>query len=122
MRKWIAVSLAAGFLAISPSALVAQSSTNSTTNSGQTTTTKPDAAKKAEQHRQIMAILGITKADLKGLTPEERAAKIKTATDNKIAELEKKQAAGTLTEKEQSDLALLKKSQHHGHAKAKTDS
>ena len=32
------------------------------------------------------------------------------------------QAAGTLTEKEQSDLALLKKSQHHGHAKAKTDS
>jgi hypothetical protein len=69
-----------------------------------------------------MAILRITRADLKGLTPVDRTAKIKTAVDNKIAELETKQAAGSLTEKEQSNLALLKKFEKHGHAKPKTQS
>jgi hypothetical protein len=122
MKNWITVSLAAGLLAISPSALLADSSTNSTPNTGQLTSPKPDAAKKGAQRREIMAILGISKVDLKGLTQEDKAAKLKAAADKKIAELEKKQTAGSLTDKEQSDLALLKKFEKHGRAKAKTDS
>jgi putative heme degradation protein len=129
MSKWITVSLAAGLLAICPSALRAQSSTNSAANSGQITTSTPDTAKKeadakkkGAQRREVMAILGITRADLKGLTTGAKSARLKAAADAKIAELQSKQAAGTLTSKEQSNLALLKKFEHHGHGKAKTDS
>jgi hypothetical protein len=122
MNKWITVSLVAGLLAICPSALLAQNSTNSTANSGQVTPPAPNAAKKGEQRREIMAILGISRADLKSLTPEDRTAKLKEAADKKIAELETKQAAGSLTDKEQSNLVLLKKFEHRGHAKPKTDS
>ena len=129
MKKWITISLATGLLAICPSALLADSSTNSTANSGQITTPTPGAAKKTDdakkkgaQRREVMAILGLTKADLKDLAPEDRTAKIKEAADKKIAELQKMQAAGTLTEKEQSNLALLKKFEQKGHAKKKTDS
>jgi hypothetical protein len=131
MSKWITVSLAAGLLAICPSALLADSSTNSTANSGQITTPTPtpdtakkeaDAKKKGAQRREVMAILGISRADLKGLTTEAKSAKLKAAADAKIAELQTKQAAGTLTSKEQTNLALLKKFEHHGHGKAKANS
>jgi hypothetical protein len=129
MKKWITVSIAAGLLAICPSALRADNSTNSTANSAQITTPAPnatqkteDAKKKGAQRREVMDILGMTKADLKGLTSEDRTAKIKDAADKKIEELEKKAVAGSLTDKEQSNLALLKKFERHGHAKAKTNS
>jgi hypothetical protein len=125
MKKWIAVSLTAGLLSISPSALLAQSSTNATSNAEQITTPAPkaakqadDAKKKGEQRRQVLAILGLTKADLKSLTAEDRTAKIKDAADKKIAELEKKKADGSLSDKEETDLALLKKFERHGHKKA----
>jgi hypothetical protein len=118
MKKWITASLAAGLLAICPSALLADSSTNSSPNTGSLTTTKPDAPKKGEQRRQIMAILGITKAELKGLAAEDKTAKLKEAAHKKIAELEAKQTASSLTETEQSNLALLKKFEKHGHKKS----
>jgi hypothetical protein len=121
MKNWITISIAAGLLAISSSALLADTATNSLPNSGQNTTKSPDAAKKAAERRQLLAILGISRADLKGLTPEDRKAKIKEAADKKMAELEQKQTAGSLTAKEQSDLDLLKKFEHHAHAK-KSDS
>ena len=128
MRKFIVISLTAGLLAIGPCALFADSSTNSPANSAQTTNTPSapkkglDAEKKGQQRRELMTILGVTKADLKGLTPEDRNAKIKTLATKKISELEAKQTAGSLTTKEQSDLALLKKFEKHAHAKKKTDS
>ena len=69
-----------------------------------------------------MAILGVTKGDFKGLTPEDRNAKIKTLVEKKVSELEAKQTAGSITSKEQSNLALLKKFEHRAHAKPKTES
>ena len=107
---------------MNPSALLAQNSTDSTANSGQTTTQTPDAKKKAAERRQVMGILGINRKDLKGLSEADRHAKIKQALNTKIADFEQKKAAGSLTDKEQSDLSLLKKFEHQGHAKAKSQS
>lgn len=129
MKKLIIVPLLAGLFSISSSTLLAQTLTNATPNTGQlapnsrgATKNTDDAKKKGAPRREVMAILGFTRADFKGLTPENRAAKLKDAANKKIAELESKQTAGSLTEKEQTDLALLKKFEHHGHAKAKTAS
>ena len=122
MKKFITVSLAAGLLAICPSALRADDTTNSPATSAPTTTTTPTAPKKALQRRELMSILGLTRADLKGLTTEDRNTKIKTLADKKITELEAKQTAGSITSKEQSNLALLKKFEHRAHAKPKTES
>jgi hypothetical protein len=129
MRKWITVLLAAGLLTICPSSLRADVTTNSTPNPGQITTDTPgagkkglDAKNKGAQRREIIALLGMKRSDLKGLTPEERTSKLKSAADKKIAELETKKAAGSLTDKEESNLTLLKKFERHAHAKKKTDS
>jgi hypothetical protein len=123
MKKFITVSLAAGLLAIGSSALLAEPSTNSPAGSPPTTThTAKDPAKKALARRQLMEILGVTKSDFKGLAPADRIAKTKTLVDKKISELEAKQTAGSLTTKEQSDLAVLQKFAKRAHAKAKTDS
>ena len=112
------ISLAAGLLAIGSSALLAQESTNVTPNAGQVAPQTPNAKKKAEQRNRILAILGLTRQDLKGLTPADRRAKIKSLADAKIAQLQQKKTAGSLTDKEQSDLDALKKFEQRGHAKA----
>jgi len=129
MKKFMTVSLAAGLLAICTSALRADDTTNSPATSAPTTTTTPsvpkkalDPEKRALQRRELMSILGLTRAELKGLTTEDRNAKIKTLADKKITELEAKQTAGSITSKEQSNLALLKKFEHRAHAKPKTES
>jgi len=121
MKKFITVSLAAGLLAIGSSALMAEPTTNSPAGSAPTTTsqTAKDPAKKALARRQLMEILGVTKSDFKGLTAEDRIAKTKTLVDQKISQLEAKQTAGSITTKEQSDLALLKKFEKHATKKAK---
>jgi hypothetical protein len=118
MKKWIIVSFAAGLLAVSPSALRAQNATNSTPNPGQGATQTPDASQKKALRRQILAILGISPKELKGLAPADRRAKIKAAVETKVAALKQKEAAGTLTAQEQSDLDLLKKFAQHRRAKA----
>ena len=113
MKKLMTVSVVAALLAICSPSLLAQDTTNTPPNAAQT----PDAAKKGAQMRQILAILGMDRKDLKGLAPEDRRAKIKDAADKKIAELQQKKADGTLTDKEQSNLALLQKFEQHGKAK-----
>jgi hypothetical protein len=118
MKKWIFISLTAGLLAMSPSALLAQSSTNSTPNSGATT----PSPKKGADRAKVLAILGMTNKDLKGMAPEDRRAKVKDAAEKKITELEQKKAAGSLTTKGQSDLDTLKKFVSHGKGKKKSDS
>ena len=58
---------------------------------------------------------------LKGMTPEDRRAKIKDATDQKISLLQQKKADGTITPDEQSDLAFLQSMHHHGKGKSAGD-
>ena len=109
---------AAGLLAAWPSALLAQNSTNSTPNAGQGAAQTPSAAERREQLHEVMGILGINGKDLKGLSRQERRAKIRSAAERKIAELNQKKAAGTLTGKEQGDLDLLRRFVHHRKDKA----
>lgn len=119
MKRIFILILAAGMISAVTPALMAQVSTNSP---GQNTTQNPDLrAQRREEHRKVMALLGLSPKDLKGLSPEDRRAKIKDAADPKIAALEQKKADGTITAEEQSDLTLLQRLVHHGH-KAKSDS
>ena len=127
MKRFITVSLTAGLLAIGSSALLADSATNSTANSAQTVTPSApakasDTEKKTQERRRFMALLGVGKGELKGLSPEDRKTKIKSLADKKISELEAKQTAGSITDKEQSDLSLLKKFEKRAKTKPKTDS
>jgi phage I-like protein len=117
MKKLITC-LTAGLLVIGAQSLMAQSATNSVNTPG---TQTPGQHK--EQHLVLLKILGLTHADLKGLTPAERQAKMKTAATNVVAELQAKKANGTLTTKEQADLDIVQKYlAHPGHKKAKTPS
>src|SRR4051812_431154 len=51
--------------------------------------------------------LGLDPEEIKNLPPEERRAKIMEAAKNKKAELEKKKAAGTLTDEEKKTLERM---------------
>jgi hypothetical protein len=77
-------------------------------------------AKRRQDRRKAMELIGLNPKDLKGLSPEDRRAKIKAAADPKIAALQEKKAAGTITADEQADLTLLQKLVHPGH-KPKSD-
>jgi Spy/CpxP family protein refolding chaperone len=118
MKRILILTLAAGLLSVGTPALVAQVSTNSP---GQNGTPNPDAHKKQMERRKMMKLLGLTQQELKGLTPEERHARIKEATDQKIAQLQQKKADGTITAEEVSDLAFLQKRGEHAAAKAASD-
>jgi hypothetical protein len=118
MKRIIILTLAAGLLSVGTPALVAQVSTNSP---GQNATQTPNPHKRQLERRKMMKLLGLTAKELKGLTPEDRRAKIKEATDQKIAQLEQKKTDGTITTEEQSDLAFLQKRLEHATAKPTTD-
>jgi hypothetical protein len=120
MKRILILTLAAGMLSAVTPALVAQVSTNTP---GQNSTLTPDQrVKQREDRKKVMELLDLSPKELKGLSPEDRRAKIKEAADPKIAALKAKQANGTITADEQADLTLLEKFMHHGHHKAKTES
>jgi hypothetical protein len=119
MKRILILSLAAGMLSIGTPALLAQVSTNST---GQSATQQPDPQQRQQDRRRLYKILELNPKDLKGLSPEERRAKVKDATDQKISQLEQKKTAGTITPEEQSDLTFLESHQKHGKKKAASDS
>jgi hypothetical protein len=118
MKRILILSLAAGMLSVGTPALLAQVSTNSP---GQTQTQNPDTQKRRQDRRKLMQILGFAPKELKGLAPDERRAKIKDATDQKIAELQQEKAAGTITAQGQSDLAFLQSIHQHGKVKSAAD-
>ena len=60
-----------------------------------------------EQTEKMLKEIGLNPDDLKNLSREERWAKIKEASYNKHAELEKKQAAGTITDAEKEQLKKM---------------
>ena len=123
--KRIIICLTAGLLIAGTSSLMADSSTNSTSQTQvQTPGQKlkdmtpeerkayladhPELAKKAQERKAAYERMGLTRKDLKDLSPDDRKAKIKEAADKAVAELEQKKAAGSLTEQEQADLDYIK--------------
>lgn len=70
----------------------------------------PEAAagmeKRAEEMKKFAKDLGLKPEEMQKLSPEERREKFKAAVEKKSAELEKKKAAGTLTD---ADKDLLKR-------------
>ena len=60
-----------------------------------------------EQREKFAKEVGLDPEELKKLTPEERMAKFKEASEKKTAELEKKKADGTITDAEKETLSRL---------------
>ena len=67
----------------------------------------PSMEKRAEEMKKLFKDLGLNQEELQKLSPEERRAKIKEAADKKMAELEKKKTAGTLTDADKETLQRL---------------
>lgn len=63
--------------------------------------------KRMEEMKKMYKDLGLNQEELQKLSPEERRAKIKEAADKKMAELEKKKTAGTLTDSDKETLQRL---------------
>ncbi len=118
MKRVLILTLAAGLISAGTPALLAQVSTNTP---GQNESQTSSLQKRQADRRKLMKILALDPKELKGLTPQERRAKIKEATDQKIVELKQKKAGGTITAEEQSDLAFLEKRAQRAAARAKTD-
>jgi hypothetical protein len=101
--KKIITCLTVGLLVVGAQSLMAQSTTNSVNQPG---------AHTPGEHRDHMAILklvGLTPADVKGLSREARQAKIKQAATALVAQLQGEKAAGTLTAEQQIRLNRLEK-------------
>ncbi|MEO6036240.1 MAG: hypothetical protein ABIQ35_13370 [Verrucomicrobiota bacterium] len=63
--------------------------------------------KRGEEMKKLMKELGLDQAELQKLPPEERRTKLKQAVDKKMAELEKKKAAGTLSDSDKETMRLI---------------
>jgi len=108
MKKLITC-LTAGLLVVGAQSLMAQSTTPTTstsTNSAPGTHTPGDHR---ERERMLLRMLGLKPEDVKGLSREARLAKMKTAGENVVTELEAKQSAGTLTPEGQARLEHVQK-------------
>jgi hypothetical protein len=114
--KKLMTCLTAGLLVIGAQSLHAQSATNSTPS-----TATPDKGRRdltPEQRREVMKLLGLSRADLKDLAPEERHAKIKEAGEKVMSEFKAKKESGTLTAEDKTHMELLHKFLGGGHKKA----
>lgn len=100
--KRILTYVAAGLLLIGAQSLMAQSTTNSVP-------TKPGAHQgdRRERMEHLLKILDLKREDLKGLTPQERQAKIKDRAETVVSDLKAKQSAGTLSDEGQKKLKFL---------------
>jgi hypothetical protein len=100
--KRIITCLTVGLLVVGGQSLMAQSSTNSVNQPGTHT---------PGQHKgqDILKLVGLTPADVKGLSHEARQAKIKQAATTLVAQLQAEKTAGTLTAEGQIRLDRLEK-------------
>lgn len=115
--KKLMTCIAAGLLVIGAQRVCAETGTNSAPTTAPTPGAHHAGGMTAEQRKELMKVIGLTKEDLKDLTPAERRDKIKEAAQKALADLKAKQASGSLTEKQQDDLKLLQKFLAHGHKK-----
>ena len=108
--KKLVLCLTAGLLVIGAQSLLAQTSAVVSSTATNTTTTTPGAhPARGDHERVLLRMLGLKAEELKGLTREARLAKMKTAAQTVITELEAKQSAGTLTPEGQTRLEHIQK-------------
>jgi len=122
MKKLITC-LTAGLLVIGAQSLMAQSATNPVNPPGAQTPGERQGMtpEQRREHLAILKLVGLTPADVKGLTRAERQARIKQAANNVAAELQAKKANGTLTAEGQTRLDRIEKFlARAGHKKAGT--
>lgn len=121
MKKFI-TSLSLGLLMLGGPSLIAQS-----TNTPPDTTEKPAghhamSADQKKDRQEAMKILGLSHDELKGLSHQERADKIKDAVKKFMADEKAKKDAGTFTAEDQTNVDLVKKVFGHKKAKAASES
>lgn len=121
--KKLLTGLTAGLLMLGAPALLADSTTN-TTSSATTEAPGQHKAQTAEQRkdrREAMKLVGLDAKELHGLSKEDRASKIKEAVQKFMSDEKAKKGAGTFTSEDQANVDLVKKV-FAGHKKAKTAS
>jgi hypothetical protein len=121
--KRIIIYLTAALMAAGASSLLADSSTNTTSqaeNPGQKLkdmtpaerkayiADHPELAKRQQERKAAMERMGLDPKELRSLSPDDRKAKIKDAAETTVKELEAKKASGGLSEQEQTDLTFIK--------------
>lgn len=111
--KRLVTCLIAGLLVIGAQSLMAQS-----TNTTPSTPGEHQDAGKHHQHGELLKMLDLTPADLKGLSKEERQTKMKDAAEKVIADLEAKKSAGTLDEHGQKRLERVQHWLDHANGEA----
>jgi hypothetical protein len=119
MKKLVS-SLTAGLLVLGAQSLFAQTTTPTTPGTSDTPAAHSgQTADQRKARQELMKILGLDPKELKGLSREDRAAKVKEAAKKYVADMKEKKAAGTLTADEKTDLAKVEKFLAGGHKKAK---
>jgi hypothetical protein len=97
-------------------------STTTSTNSVTTPGAKHSEAtpeERKERMAHLLKALDLAPADLKGLSHEDRQAKIKERAEKVVADLKAKETSGTLTEEGKKRLDFIEKYMAHaGHKKA----
>jgi hypothetical protein len=107
MKKQLFIYMTVGALSWTAPVLMAQSTNNASTTDSQ--------AQHKQDRQELLRIVGLTRADLKDLSPEDRKAKVKEAVETKVSELKKLKADGPITPAQEQDLAFLQS--HAGHHK-----
>jgi hypothetical protein len=105
MKTKTLVYIAAGLIAIGAPALTLAEDSASTT----TTNAAPAVKHQRGNMQEVLKAVGLLPADLKGLDKDARHAKLKEAVDKKLAELKAKKTAGTLTDQDKKDFAVIQK-------------
>jgi hypothetical protein len=106
MKKITLLYLTVGLLALGAPALLAQ-------DTNQAPGTTHPAGEHRHGNQEFLRAIGLTPSELKGLSKEDRRAKIQSAAEATETTLEQKQAAGTITDQEKTDLALIQKRLEH---------
>src|ERR1700761_7173622 len=103
MKRITLFSIVAGLLAASAPALRAEPAPTNQTS----------VLERRAENQRVMQIIGLNRAELRGLSPEDRREKMRTAIEAKISELKQKETNGSLSPQEKTDLAVLEKRVHH---------
>src|SRR5271157_112295 len=111
IMKRIMTCLATGLLVFGAQSLPAQSATNPVNPPGTQTPGQHQGVNPTQrrEHLAMLKLLGLTPAELKGLTRAERQARIKATADKIVAELQARKANGTLTADGQTRLDRIEK-------------
>jgi len=112
MKRTTLVCITSALLAFATPALTADTTTN------EAPATVHHEGKRGD-NRAFLHAIGLTAADLKGLSKEDRRSKIESAAESTEAALKQKETAGTITDQEKTDLAMIEK--RLAHAKKNTN-